>query len=161
MFLHKLQLSPIKSAECFNNIFFRISYKIAACNFILININNRYLFLALDPPGGTWENSSYCISWRDAEYVEIIHTFISGGMLIYPYGHVDFYPNGGGMMPGCLSSDYWCSHSRAYEYFAESIGLENAFVGQECRDYEEMRYYGGCKSLNRTLQMGGNFAKNV
>ena len=48
----------------------------------------------------------------DAKFVDIIHTdaggilglemSASGGLGLYrPCGHVDFYPNGGKMQPGC------------------------------------------------------------
>lgn len=86
-------------------------------------------------PGGRLDHG-------DAEFVDVIHT--NSGMLwngclsiLKPIGHVDYYPNGGSHQPGCTDicldgetctenniNDLikgGCSHSRAKEYFIESI----------------------------------------
>lgn len=49
------------------------------------------------------------------------------------FGVSDFYPNGiVPLMPGCLT--IFCSHSRAWEYFAETVrkGNENNFIAKKC-----------------------------
>jgi len=86
---------------------------------------------------------------EDAEFVDVIHTnsgkIVEGCLSIFEgVGHMDFYPNGGRHQPGCkdlcfldscaekehvdvddqidvLFSSGFCSHSRAVEYFVESI----------------------------------------
>lgn len=45
----------------------------------------------------------------------------------------DFFPNGiVPLMPGCFT--IFCSHSRAWEYYAETVfeGNENNFIGNKC-----------------------------
>ncbi|XP_041787627.1 phospholipase A1-like [Anopheles merus] len=62
------------------------------------------------------------IDHQDAMYVEVIHT--DGGLLGFrdPIGTADFYPNGGSHQPGCgLDVVGLCSHTRAWELFAESL----------------------------------------
>ncbi|XP_052900822.1 pancreatic triacylglycerol lipase-like [Anopheles moucheti] len=99
----------------------------------------------------------------DAKFVDIVHSdatpFVPniGLGLFEPIGHVDFYPNGGFNQPGCerpffkqnnrFVSDMFhffsCSHSRAYEYFTESIinpmkvvscGSYDSYNAGECFD---------------------------
>lgn len=48
-------------------------------------------------------------------------------------GDVDFWPNGiVPLMPGCMT--IFCSHSRAWEYFAETVRRGNAlnFLAKKC-----------------------------
>lgn len=45
-------------------------------------------------------------------------------------GHANFIMNGGFIQPGCLS--VLCSHSRAHDFFAESLFPENEFIGEQC-----------------------------
>uniref|UniRef100_A0A2M4ASG9 Putative pancreatic triacylglycerol lipase n=1 Tax=Anopheles triannulatus TaxID=58253 RepID=A0A2M4ASG9_9DIPT len=94
----------------------------------------------------------------DAKFVDIVHSdstpFVPhiGLGLFEPIGHVDFYPNGGSDQPGCRH-DFWkhadtrfvsnmfrffsCSHSRAYEYFIESLDVRRAsVVGVPCTNYD-------------------------
>lgn len=53
-----------------------------------------------------------------------------------PCGDADFYPNGGGMMNGCMNSNI-CSHSRSYEYMARSLET-NKFWARKCNSYKEI-----------------------
>uniref|UniRef100_A0A2M4CFV2 Putative pancreatic triacylglycerol lipase n=1 Tax=Anopheles darlingi TaxID=43151 RepID=A0A2M4CFV2_ANODA len=94
----------------------------------------------------------------DAKFVDIVHSdstpFVPhiGLGLFEPIGHVDFYPNGGSDQPGCRH-DFWkhadtrfvtnmfqffsCSHSRAYEYFIESLEPgRRPTVGVSCSSYD-------------------------
>ncbi|XP_078421384.1 pancreatic lipase-related protein 2-like [Cetorhinus maximus] len=96
----------------------------------------------------------------DALFVDVIH---SNGAPLIPYlglgmfepvGHLDFYPNGGQLMPGCDKNivstiidinGIWegtrnfaaCSHLRSYKYYTESIGTKNGFMGIPCNNYDD------------------------
>ncbi|XP_014614491.1 PREDICTED: endothelial lipase-like [Polistes canadensis] len=94
--------------------------------------------IGLDPalPGFTSANPGSRISQSDADYVEIIHT--NGGLLGYlrPIGDADFFPNGGMRQAGCIIDVIGaCSHSRAFEFFAESINSKIGFHAKECDSY--------------------------
>lgn len=67
----------------------------------------------------------------DARYVQCIHT--SRGTLgtLKDCGHADFVLNDGFVQPGCLS--VFCSHSRAHDYFDESLLRQNIFSGDQCK----------------------------
>lgn len=62
-----------------------------------------------DPAGPGFEHSdvdeSGRVSIMDAQFVDVIHTDIGHSGFIQPIGHVDFYPNGGTLQPGCPSYD--------------------------------------------------------
>uniref|UniRef100_A0A673BFK1 Lipase domain-containing protein n=1 Tax=Sphaeramia orbicularis TaxID=375764 RepID=A0A673BFK1_9TELE len=76
--------------------------------------------------------------------------FSSGLGMTQPVGHVDFYPNGGELMPGCKSNKgkpteldaIWegtanfdaCNHVRAYQYYSESVVKAQGFMGYPCPD---------------------------
>jgi len=98
----------------------------------------------------------------DGELVDIIHTnsgYLSDGALSFVenLGHIDFFPNGGSVQPGCLSKcDGWgctfnnlgdmfssCSHSRAISLYLESAQASNndnhAFKSYGCNDYEDFK----------------------
>lgn len=83
--------------------------------------------VGLDPAGPLFTTNLFQLrlSSSDADYVEVIHT--NAGLFGYPkpLGDADFYPNYGSYQPGCLILS--CSHSRSYEYFAESINSMNGF----------------------------------
>nr|CAH0104972.1 unnamed protein product [Daphnia galeata] len=104
----------------------------------------------LDPayPGFSIGNTDERLDVTDAQFVDIMHTnsasLLDGG-LSFPVsiGHVDFWPNGGIVQPGCIltGSDILaiatgCSHSRAYQYFAETIN-GGRFTSIRCTSYEE------------------------
>jgi len=93
--------------------------------------------IGLDPAGPLFSSSrtDNRLDPTDGKYVQVIHT--NDGMLGFGInmGHVDYYPNGGSSQPGCgLDLVGSCAHSRAYEYYAESL-LENHFVSQKCDTY--------------------------
>ncbi|KAM7350119.1 vitellogenin-1-like [Cochliomyia hominivorax] len=75
----------------------------------------------------------------DAEFIDIIHT--NPGVLgkSNPVGDVDFYPEGlAAIKPGCTK--FGCSHSRAHEFFAESVypGNENNFLAVRCTSLKSL-----------------------
>jgi len=103
----------------------------------------------LEPTGLLYEERDWSVGLNPscADLVDVIHTNCRVGLGISKaVGHVDFYPNGGTIQPGCTSDsatelmkwkDYltWdkneqdaslhlvgaCSHLRSIEYFKESI----------------------------------------
>ncbi|XP_030571402.1 vitellogenin-1-like [Drosophila novamexicana] len=75
----------------------------------------------------------------DAELVDVIHTNIGILAKRDPLGDIDFYPGGAHpIKPGCLTIG--CSHTRAVEYFAESVypQQERNFLGFKCRSWKEL-----------------------
>ncbi|XP_056148006.1 inactive pancreatic lipase-related protein 1-like [Lampris incognitus] len=93
----------------------------------------------------------------DASFVDVIHTdglpFNTnlGLGMSEAIGHVDFYPNGGDLMPGCSKNKgsgsdldaIWegtkknfdpCNHVRAHQYYSESINKPYGFLGYPCSD---------------------------
>ena len=115
---------------------------------------------ALDPAGPCFECKSSVevgLNKKSADVVEVIHTDTAGGKIINrfgtkrPIGDIDFYVNGIGKQPGCLTrrkrkveieldvnftdddvfthrvqsrnstENITCSHSRAYEILTEAI----------------------------------------
>ncbi|CRL01824.1 CLUMA_CG015039, isoform A [Clunio marinus] len=69
----------------------------------------------------------------DAEFVDVIHSDAGGLGKSEAIGDADFFPNGiVPLMPGCLT--IFCSHSRAWEYYAETVykGNESNFIGKKC-----------------------------
>ncbi|GJQ85482.1 hypothetical protein Trydic_g23072, partial [Trypoxylus dichotomus] len=94
-----------------------------------------------DPAGPSFEHSEISESNRvtntDAEFVDVVHTDIGHYGFIKAIGHVDFYPNGGTLQPGCPSyeEDDNCSHARSNLYFIESVNSEK-FLATPCVCYE-------------------------
>ncbi|CAK6978930.1 inactive pancreatic lipase-related protein 1-like [Scomber scombrus] len=112
----------------------------------------------LDPAEPYFQDTdaSVRLDASDANFVDVIHTdglpFDSklGLGISQPMGHIDFYPNGGELMPGCSRnrgrpSDldaFWqgtkkfdaCNHARAHHYYSESIRKSQGFVGYPCSD---------------------------
>ncbi|XP_011498556.1 PREDICTED: pancreatic triacylglycerol lipase-like [Ceratosolen solmsi marchali] len=95
------------------------------------------------------------ISTEDAKQVEIIHTNAGFLGFLAPIGDADFYPNGGKRQVGC-SIDFGgsCSHSRSYEFFAESIVSAVGFYGMNCKNYSSF-VHGDCEG-NICLMGGDN-----
>ncbi|CAN8028912.1 unnamed protein product, partial [Ixodes persulcatus] len=78
-----------------------------------------YRSSSLDPLDKDFEDEH--LDRDDADFVDVIHT--EHGVyklgILEPIGHVDFYPNGGGMQLGCKIRG--CSHKRAKIYYLNSI----------------------------------------
>ncbi|XP_012059377.1 PREDICTED: phospholipase A1-like [Atta cephalotes] len=113
--------------------------------------------VGLDPalPGFRSSESGSRISKNDASYVEIIHT--NGGWLGYftAIGDIDFYPNGGQKQVGCgVDLGGSCSHSRSYQYFAESITSHIGFLGRSCDSFSKFKS-GLCNNTHASI-MGGH-----
>jgi len=96
---------------------------------------------AYDPAGPLFANADDAvrIDPTDADFVDVIHT--NGGLLgmIAPRGHVDFYPNGGKLQPGCVADVTGaCSHFRASALNIESIAAGGTpFKSCLCASWEE------------------------
>ncbi|XP_068424465.1 inactive pancreatic lipase-related protein 1-like [Clinocottus analis] len=112
----------------------------------------------LDPAEPYFQDTDAAVrlDTSDAAFVDVIHTdglpFNSklGLGMSQPVGHIDFYPNGGELMPGCSANKgrptdldaFWegtkkfdaCNHARAYEYYSESTVKSRGFVGFPCSD---------------------------
>ncbi|XP_076599442.1 inactive pancreatic lipase-related protein 1-like [Chaetodon auriga] len=112
----------------------------------------------LDPTEPYFQGTdvSVRLDTSDATFVDVIHTddlpFDSklGLGMSQSVGHIDFYPNGGELMPGCSANKgkptdldaIWegtvkfnaCNHVRAHQYYSESIVKPQGFVGFPCPD---------------------------
>ncbi|KAE8280206.1 Inactive pancreatic lipase-related protein 1 [Larimichthys crocea] len=112
----------------------------------------------LDPAEPYFQDTdpSVRLDTSDAIFVDVIHTdglpFNSrlGLGMSQSVGHIDFYPNGGELMPGCSTNKgkptdldaIWegtmkfdaCNHVRAHQYYSESIVKPQGFVGFPCSD---------------------------
>ncbi|KFV71225.1 Pancreatic lipase-related protein 2, partial [Dryobates pubescens] len=118
----------------------------------------------LDPAGPYFEGfpPEVRLDPSDAEFVDIIHTnaahFPAAGLGMYnTTGHLDFYPNGGTVMPGCTDlipemkqSDFeaiiadvtvfgGCHHSRSHEFYFESILYPTGYLGYACETYDSFQ----------------------
>lgn len=89
--------------------------------------------------------------------VEIIHTNSNYYGLAELRGHLDYYPNGGGInQPGCVDDPnhkYYCAHDRAYHFYAEAITRPKGLVALKCKDYEE--FLKGACDENDVLPFAG------
>ncbi|XP_065073523.1 pancreatic triacylglycerol lipase-like [Ochlerotatus camptorhynchus] len=114
--------------------------------------------IALDPalPLFSINAPNERVAPTDANYVEVIHT--NGGLLGFdlPIGQADFYPNGGRSQPGCgVDVAGTCAHSRAWEFFAESVRTNpSRFNSVRCANYDQI-LNNNCVSSGANRNMGG------
>ncbi|CAG7837711.1 unnamed protein product [Allacma fusca] len=140
-------------------------------------IDNIARITALDPTQPYFEGTDALVRLdvSDAVFIQTIHSNgksasrLDGFGLTTPIGNVDIYPNGGEVQPGCKDqisklkgslndllkydfdgqfSEYACSHSRAPEYYAESLLSECPFVAYRCDDakaFEAGSCYSDCQ----------------
>ena len=118
----------------------------------------------LDPAQLFLDSHSKRLSREDADFIDVIHAnsgHLYQGCLSMPWtiGHVDFYPNGGRHMPGCVDPNpspwiwhmlmnyyqfltdmvTYCSHQKAYAYYLESIvhrSNDKYFLSKRCSSYD-------------------------
>lgn len=109
------------------------------------------------------------MSFKDAKFVDIIHTDGGGYGTPTRVGHADFWPNGGqAKQPGCiaatvsLTAEDFCSHWRSWAYYAESV-VGTLFPARKCEDYDSF-LKGECRKasvglmgLQATYKNRGNF----
>ncbi|XP_030425921.1 pancreatic lipase-related protein 2-like [Gopherus evgoodei] len=117
----------------------------------------------LDPAGPFFEDTppKVRLDPTDARFVDVIHSnaaqFPTVGLgMVNTTGHLDFYPNGGSIMPGCDdviipltkkdcrvfaedANSPICHHSRSHQFYFQSILHPNGFLGYPCRTYEFFR----------------------
>ncbi|KAL1493050.1 hypothetical protein ABEB36_011189 [Hypothenemus hampei] len=110
--------------------------------------------IGLDPAGPLFSSSNIDnrLDPTDGQYVEVIHT--NAGILGYAIrmGHVDYYPNGGTIQPGCgVDIGGSCAHSRSYAYYAESVN-NNKFLSRLCSNY--LQFLTGACEGNTEILLG-------
>lgn len=116
------------------------------------------VIVGLDPasPLFTIKNRKNRLDIDDAEYVEIVHTATTFLGFHVNIGTADFYPNYGKYQPGCgLDIIGICAHSRAYEYFAESVNSNLGFWSRQCDNYMEI-VQENCTSTQISAALGGD-----
>jgi hypothetical protein len=79
-------------------------------------------------------NPSARLDFRDARYVESIHTDTTFGIGA-TISHVDFFPNNGQAQPGC--STPICDHGRAVLFYVEALNSER-LRGNRCSTLSEI-----------------------
>lgn len=117
--------------------------------------------IGLDPasPLFTVSNTDGRVDTTDSQFVHIIHT--SGGFLGFKssIGHADYFPNGGSSQPGCgIDLVGSCAHSRAYQFFADSLN-NGQFVSRQCDSYSDLNKE-SCSDKAVSL-MGGFLTDNT
>ncbi|OWR54177.1 putative lipase [Danaus plexippus plexippus] len=108
----------------------------------------------LDPAGPCFSNVHLDgrLDKQDAEYVDVLHTNAGLLGLNLPVGHKDFYPNSGMYQPGCFLST--CDHSRAWEFYAESMNNSDNFPARKCENWTAFK--NGMCTKNEIAYMGFN-----
>ncbi|KAL2097094.1 hypothetical protein ACEWY4_006301 [Coilia grayii] len=133
----------------------------------------------LDPAGPRFEHAEDLrrLSPDDANFVDVLHTNIRGTPdlsigIQRPVGHVDIYPNGGAVQPGCTLQNTMkliasfginnmdqlvkCSHERSVHLFIDSlVNQQHQSMAFRCSSKEAF-YKGLCLSCrkNRCNKLG-------
>ena len=93
------------------------------------------------------------LSSGNGKYVQVVHTNAGGAGFNISLGDIDFWANNGQFQTGCSLFNTSCSHTRAVDYYAESLNSKVGFIGRECDNYNDFSE-GKCAS-NPTAVMGG------
>lgn len=116
---------------------------------------------ALDAAAPLFEDTNVFLSSRDAQFVDAIHTssgdkVIKGEFgILTPFGHVDFYPNGGRKQPGCPPLELYCDHKLSKDFFLESMRSQRCrFVSEPCAGGLEALLADRCQLRGDRGEMG-------
>uniref|UniRef100_K7FB34 Triacylglycerol lipase n=1 Tax=Pelodiscus sinensis TaxID=13735 RepID=K7FB34_PELSI len=115
----------------------------------------------LDPAGPLFEGTppKVRLDPSDARFVDVIHSNaahlpVVGFGMVNTTGHLDFYPNGGTIMPGCndrrtpvekrdhihnfvfTGASNSCHHSRSHQFYFQSILHPKGFLAYPCSRYD-------------------------
>nr|XP_025039369.1 pancreatic lipase-related protein 2 [Pelodiscus sinensis] len=113
----------------------------------------------LDPAGPLFEGTppKVRLDPSDARFVDVIHSNaahlpVVGFGMVNTTGHLDFYPNGGTIMPGCNDrrtpvekrdpkalfkcASNSCHHSRSHQFYFQSILHPKGFLAYPCSRYD-------------------------
>ncbi|XP_072280374.1 pancreatic lipase-related protein 2-like isoform X2 [Pyxicephalus adspersus] len=135
----------------------------------------------LDPAGPYFQNTppEVRLNPEDAVLVDVIHTngwslHSFGFGMLEPVGHLDFYPNGGQLMPGCESIRFiignidemldeidqkiTCNHQRSHQYFQESILRPYGFISYPAPSYSAFQEGAGFPCHNESCAIMGYYA---
>lgn len=122
----------------------------------------------LDPALPHFEMFWNQLDQQSATVVDIIHTNCGVLGQMMPIGTVDFYANGGITQPGCDRTSankynkywYFCSHERAYKFYAESIyhgmGM-SGFYATTSSTLNQLSLLGQFSSLTRAKVLVGEY----
>lgn len=98
--------------------------------------------VGLDPAGPQFQNEigNLKIDSADAQYVQCIYTDADWLGTKSEHGdcHGNFFMNDGEDQAGCKT--FLCDHSRAIEYFMESLSQNHTFWGSECHIDQTVPY---------------------
>lgn len=101
---------------------------------------------------------------QDVLYLDAVHTSAGTNLLMghvglrRPFGHIDFYPNGGIQQKGCDGKGLACSHERAYLFFGESLSQWTRCRFKSIAWPEGCRFFSG-KRCGRGPAMGLEFGR--
>lgn len=132
--LNKKKRKKISKVPRNGHMHLTIRYKVRKIKKMFITNHWITLKAGLDPAGPMFEppisKLRHVLNHTDAQFVQVLHTAMSGNGNIFRLGAQDFYANGGGLQPG--SSDKSWSHQKAVNLFRASIISPEAAVGYEC-----------------------------
>jgi hypothetical protein len=153
--IQESQVNSNSNSNSYENKIKNLQNKIKNCIFSL--------FLALDAAAPYFESyPGSFLTFEDADFVDTIHTSAGNNIVmgqvgfIRPYGHVDFYPNGGEHQPRCAwSFSITCNHRSSLVYFEATITAKNicTFAGFKCESWEKFNS-SGCKNIKADSKMG-------
>ncbi|CAH0602331.1 unnamed protein product [Chrysodeixis includens] len=133
------------------NLYTVVGYSVGGhgAGIIARTINGNVGYVVGCDPADRWDNQ-WLFRQSDGLYTEVIHTNVGNIGIQQPLGHVDFYPNGGRNMPGCMTA--MCDHYRSYYYFGESLRT-GGFTGTRCSNVNQA-LSGSCNQSG-SLRLGG------
>ncbi|KAL3867995.1 hypothetical protein ACJMK2_040835 [Sinanodonta woodiana] len=121
------------------------------CGYAGERIPNLGRITGLEPSALNYQYKDHVVRLdpTDAQFVDVIHTdgrslLLFGLGMFEAVGHVDYYPNGGLVQPGCetysiFSNNPACRHLRSHQYFIDSINSECQFIGYRCQSYRDFK----------------------